>query len=514
MIEEIVMRKHSLTICLFLALFIPSISFAANHHVRSDCAYNGNGTTWACATVSGGTGAYKVLPATLVRGATYYIADGSYPSYTVDDAVSGTSVITIKKATTSAHGTENGWDSSYGNGQAVFTSSGGMGGIFNIITSYVVFDGVVGSGSNPDSYGFKIATPTNCNQDNRMLGIPPVGYSTLNVSNITVSHVAMTNCGSSYNYGQVGIYSNPATSSNITVSNSYLAGNTTNILFVHWTNSEISGNYFAGNWSNALYHGAQISPSGTASIPCASSDITVKNNIFLNSTGTAVMSVHRKDNYRFKIFNNIIIGGNPSRGFGSGDSAVADVVRQFEVHHNTFINVNFPFSLGALFVGNLSDVNTDKSYAYNNLFYNTINPRLDNYGYTNGAIVHTYNAHYNSTGVYDSSEGGMAVNTTGDPFVNSAEGNYHLKIRTKTGKVLLAPYNIDKDGNTRGASVPGIWDIRDRGVYRYSPGYSPGPNSPAGYSPGPSAPAGDSPGPSAPPAGSKDRRVIKIKQTL
>ena len=78
---------------------------------------------WACATVSGGTGAYKALPATLVRGDTYYIADGSYPSYTVDDAVSGTIVITIKKATTSAHGTENGWDSSYGDGQAVFTSS-------------------------------------------------------------------------------------------------------------------------------------------------------------------------------------------------------------------------------------------------------------------------------------------------------------------------------------------------------------------------------------------------------
>ena len=41
---------------------------------------------------------------------------------------------------------------------------------------------------------------------------------------------------------------------------------------------------------------------------------------------------------------------------------------------------------------------------------------------TAGAIVHTHNAHFNSTGIYDSSEGGTAVNTTGDPFVNSAGG--------------------------------------------------------------------------------------------
>ena len=121
-----------------------------------------------------------------------------------------------------------------------------MGGIFNIITSYVVFDGVVGSGSNPDSYGFKIATPTNCNQDNRMLGIPPVGYSTFNVSNITVSHVAMTNCGSSYNYGQVGHLFKSCNFYQILLFQIIIwQGSTANILFIHWTNCTISDNYFA-----------------------------------------------------------------------------------------------------------------------------------------------------------------------------------------------------------------------------------------------------------------------------
>ena len=67
-------------------------------------------------------------------------------------------------------------------------------------------------------------------------------------------------------------------------------------------------------------------------------------------------------------------------------------------------------------------------------------------------------------GAYDNSEGGTAQVGIGDPFVNSAGGDYHLKIRTDTGKVLPSPYDIDKDGNTRG--LDGVWD---RGVYQYIP---------------------------------------------
>jgi hypothetical protein len=44
------------------------------------------------------------LPSNLIRGATYYIADGSYSSYTFDDAESGSEYIYIKKATLWDHG--------------------------------------------------------------------------------------------------------------------------------------------------------------------------------------------------------------------------------------------------------------------------------------------------------------------------------------------------------------------------------------------------------------------------
>src|SRR3989344_1494729 len=102
------------------------------------------------------TNACDSLPGTLQRGATYYIADGSYGSYTFDDPVFGTQLITIKKATASDHGTNTGWSSSYGSGQAVF------GGTLNFNTSYWVFDGQTGGGpgSWKTGHGFKIEVLT------------------------------------------------------------------------------------------------------------------------------------------------------------------------------------------------------------------------------------------------------------------------------------------------------------------------------------------------------------------
>lgn len=112
---------------------------ADNHYVYSGATGLATGNDW--------TNAYTALPAALVRGDTYYIADGNYPAYTVDDAISGTLVITIKKVTTSDHGTNVGWDSSYGDGRAIF-AYGTQGSAITISTSYVIWDGVTGNGSD------------------------------------------------------------------------------------------------------------------------------------------------------------------------------------------------------------------------------------------------------------------------------------------------------------------------------------------------------------------------------
>src|ERR1700719_155540 len=126
-------RFRSLAFALFLFSFFPSL-FAANHYVRSDATGTGTGNDWA--------NAYTSLPATLSRGDTYYIASGSYPSHKFGDLVSGTSVITVKKATVADHGASTGWNDSYAGGQAVFNGQS------EIDTSYLVIDGVTGSGQS------------------------------------------------------------------------------------------------------------------------------------------------------------------------------------------------------------------------------------------------------------------------------------------------------------------------------------------------------------------------------
>ncbi|MGZ3805746.1 MAG: hypothetical protein ACXVB4_16130, partial [Pseudobdellovibrionaceae bacterium] len=116
----------------FFFIFITLQAEAVNHFVRQDATGSANGSDW--------TNAYTSLPATLVRGDTYYIAAGNYSGRTFNTPTSGTTLITIKKAIEADHGTETGWQASYGTGQAAFT------GMLEFTSSYWVFDGMTGGG--------------------------------------------------------------------------------------------------------------------------------------------------------------------------------------------------------------------------------------------------------------------------------------------------------------------------------------------------------------------------------
>src|SRR3989339_75388 len=101
------------------------------HYIRQGATGSNNGSDW--------TNAWIALPATLQRGHTYYIADGTYGSYTFDDAVSGTLYITVKKAVAGDHGTNTGWQTGHGDGQAEFSG-------FSFSSGYYVIDGQSGGG--------------------------------------------------------------------------------------------------------------------------------------------------------------------------------------------------------------------------------------------------------------------------------------------------------------------------------------------------------------------------------
>ncbi|HRY27814.1 MAG TPA: hypothetical protein P5323_01625 [Candidatus Moranbacteria bacterium] len=449
---------------------------AANIHICdiAVCGQTpGDGSTWS--------NALDDLPASLVRGNTYYIADGNYASYVFDDAESGELVITIKKSTAADHGTETGYVSTDHNGQAIFTASGEtyLQGL-NFRTGYYTIDGQVGSGSDYSTYGFKVV-PADSTHSEQLIGIPNLGSSSYQIDNIIISHVAMVNSGiGDGTKTRSGIYSLVSdislASHTITISNNYFSGGHTNIMIIRGHDWTVRDNYFADNWSSADAHGQQI----TAGI---SDDLTFSGNTFFNSTVYAI-SAHRysetgKLNYRWLIYNNIMIGSGESNEtdlnafVGNSTSSETDNVLQWQVHHNTMINVDFTnASTGFVFPGTLSDVATDKSYAYNNLFYNCVGPRMDNLTKTEGAVVHDYNSYLASTGTY-SGNGTVVAETNGqvdtdalatDIFTDYANEDYSLKIGAlpiNNGKTDLgATYALDYAGTERGASP-------DIGAYEY-----------------------------------------------
>jgi hypothetical protein len=435
-----------LLIMIMVIIVFPASLLAANHYIRQGSTGSNNGSDW--------TNAWTELPENLVRGDTYYVADGTYGAHTFNDAESGATYISIKKATATDHGTDTGWQSSYGDGQAIFK------GLINFIRGYYIWDGITGSGSNYNSYGFKIV-PLSCPSASQLLGIPGIGYSSNQVKNVRVSHAAMIQCGvGDGTYNQVGIYSlakdASSASSDITISNNYLSNASSNMLMRQARNWTIANNYFDGNWSSADNHGQQISPA-------TSSSIYLYNNIFKNSD-TFIIGAHNEGggNSYWLVFNNIAIGGALSAGFAMGESGETNGLVSSHFHNNTFIDVDFG-GRGAVFVGTLTNVATQKSYAYNNLFYNCINPRLDNADSTAGAIVHDNNAYLSCTGIYSSAAESAPLIGSADPFVDLKSGNYRLAVGAgpnSRGKNLSIYFTTDKDGKPRGSS---LWSI---GAYR------------------------------------------------
>jgi hypothetical protein len=106
---------------------------------------SGTGADW--------TNAFPSIP-TLVRGNTYYFADGTFTNRTFNNAVSGTQTISLIKATVANHGTSVGWQNSYGDGKTTFIGS------MRFNTGYYVFDGFELIGETAERILTVVATNT------------------------------------------------------------------------------------------------------------------------------------------------------------------------------------------------------------------------------------------------------------------------------------------------------------------------------------------------------------------
>ncbi|MGZ6441690.1 MAG: hypothetical protein ACXWRU_16645 [Pseudobdellovibrionaceae bacterium] len=416
--------------------FITLQAEAANHFVRQGATGSANGNDWA--------NAYTSLPDILVRGDTYYIAAGSYPGRSFGTPTSGTTLITIKKAIEADHGTETGWQASYGTGQAAFT------GMLEFTSSYWLFDGQTGGGAANNwnqNLGFKITETGDSN------AIIRIGYSAV-INDITIRHVEFQGKGSVSTQG--GGYSNDAMAI-------YQAKNIT--LSYYWMHGVGRCPFFTGGqnvlaeqgWVQSYFQSSTVH-SEVASIWQISSgtlgDHTFRNNLITDIEGTGGLMWDNSSNpaAHMYVYGNVFYkpaGASwmTENGVIGGWTTSASSFINVSVYNNTFINVDqeslstFP----TVYANNV---------AYNNLFFNCASPDFSRFA------THDYNYFINSGGTASEPHGTSA--TSGDPFVNYVGLDFRLNVDTLAGLSLFSPYNVDPLGAIRGVS-----GIFDRGAFQF-----------------------------------------------
>jgi len=349
-----------------------------SRYVRQGASGSNNGLDW--------TNAWTQLPTSLVRGYTYYIADGTYPGYTFDDAVDGTKYIIIKKATTSDHGTGTGWNNSYGDGQATFSKSFSSGDtiLLTFSTSYWEFNGQVGAGKGTVTpYGFVLNTDSaipavQTSYNSQQIYLNP---STA-VSNIIIKYTELdTNDEGTAETGEDGrrsiirqFYVNNGSSANLTIANNYFHDTTGVHIIFQAKDSTIENNYFARRYTAQYWDSSSSSYQGihgeAISFRPTCSNIVVRYNIFEDVRGTGIVMAQDSTGFTdFYFYGNLAFTTDPSKYytsngfFATGDTN--DGMREAYVYNNTMVDYSSSGQTGIRFH---NDGGTN--YAYNNLWYN------------------------------------------------------------------------------------------------------------------------------------------------
>lgn len=398
----------------------------------------GNGTSWS--------DALDDLPATLFRGNVYYVADGSYAAYIFDDAARGTETITIKKATASDHGTETGWLSSYGDGQAIFNSK------LQFRTSYWEFNGATRDESNwfdGTAYGFKVA---HASQDQQIT----VSRDGTADSNITIKYTWLEALDTALPGTTIRRYgfdmdreSGTGTSTGIVLHRNLWTDGNVPLFFRNTDGPIVEYCAFYNNQSNGANHGETMS----AYYSCHrvifrwNQVDTVRGTACIAFTTTLLAS----PSDGFEIYGNLIWNLYVGDGVFGFNRASDSIHINTKIYNNTIVDrLDLPGN------GNSGTAIRDGSNneIKNNLWFNT----QTGFGHIDGTISH--NA-YSWTRTETSVQTGLASSI----FLDYSGDDFRLASATDAGTTLGAPYNQDMFGNTRGAD--GTWD---RGAFEFDSG--------------------------------------------
>jgi hypothetical protein len=419
---------------------LPAIADAADQYVRPGATGRNDGTDW--------TNAYTALPATLKRGDVYYLADGSYGSYVFSTPNSGSTPITIKKATEADHGTPTGWTSTYGDGQAVFTN-------WRIYTDYYVFDGQRRNSDwrlgTTSEYGIRVAGRGPVRLDN---GAGTGG------DNLTFRYIDIQGGGRDTGSGDDVIYGLTG-NSNITFQYCALHDSDRTIFLMrgNWQNLLVDHNYIARNTSTPAIHGELLSMT-------ESTNVTWSNNVMEDIEGTGfIVGINGGVAQNWKIYGNVALhtpeyvadtGRKPGHNYGvtgivfvANDSSNNNTGNNFLFYNNTMVNIQGTWSGVIIQRGSGNEVR-------NNLWYSSVRTANS----FSGSISNNW--YYNTTVDGDSSSTKTVCSSGCDVFKSLSGKDFSLKAAVPGGVALAAPFDIDPSGVIRGAD--GNWD---RGAFEF-----------------------------------------------
>ena len=437
-------------------------SEAADHYIRDGA------TGSSPCNADGWNSACDSLPAALVRGDTYYIAGGTYGSHTFND--SGTTVITIKGATASDHGSDAGWLNSYG----VDVNPANLGAMV-FSAGYYTINGQVGQWAsdlpNYVPYGFRILSSSSSAWTVIKIGVDDGGQPWYD--HITFRHVEGGYTG---NWGEnQDIFYIHGHNATVQYCWFHDAGRC-NITEYHSNNLLVEYSVLERN-GQADAHGIGGEHSEIYAMQIGGDNNVFRYNIIRDGRSTGWLIGHEENHSlgtitNYQIYGNIFVdtgyypantgGGN---GVIGGQSAQTNAT--FYIYNNSFVNLRYGGVVCTM--GGFSDLQIK-----NNLFYNVHYYDGSSQGPLQIGGSHSYNWFYGSGA---QSETGIQ-NGIGDPFVNLLGKDYRLSAATNAGAILSSPYNLDILENIRGSDS--VWD---RGAYEYaSSGDTTPPAAPSGLS--------------------------------
>lgn len=401
---------------------------AATRHVRPGGIGSGADWTTACGSVS-----------CAARGDLVYLAGGNWGAMRFSTPASGSTVITIKKATVTDHGSDVGWSPLYAE-QAVF--DGGL----SVSSPYWLIDGVTGGGPGAwtTGFGFKAKTTSDT-------------VISVSASNVTLRHLeGQGNGGDGDGSGPAqdifGIYD--AGVSNVTLSYAYLYDSGRCIYFLRGSNLVFEYNYTGRHESTAAQH-SEVASVWSGGAPLK--NVTFRYNVFTHSEGTGGLMVEGDGLY---VYGNIFVArAGTSLGGGNGliGTWTASALTNMKVYNNTVVNA------GVRFIGLLNSNDTGAEVR-NNLIVNS-SASNDSLG-----LLMTAHSHNHYAGISDGPVSETTQSTGAVAFVDAANLNFTPTVNTPAGQALAAPYNVDMNGRQRTTGT--------RGAIEYAGGAPPPPPPP------------------------------------